>query len=113
VIWFRAEYEFDSTPFKSSNGLLYVNGSVCTWSESNFRWESELDHFSPEGRKFVVSGILDKAYALTMINVENGYVVLRSGLSLKYIAVVILIIFTISAGISALIIRVRARQEPL
>ena len=90
-----------------------MNGSVCTWSESNSRWEIERDHFSPEGRKYVVSGILDNAYDLTMINIENRYVFLRSGLSLEYIAAVIFIIVISSAGVLALIIRVRKRQEPL
>lgn len=113
TIWFKAEYEYDSTPFNSSYGSLYVNGSVCTWSESNFRWEIERDRFSTEGRRYVVSGILDNAYNLTMINIENGYVFLRGGLSLKYIAGVIFIIFIISAGVLALIMRVRKRQEPL
>ena len=76
TIWFRAEYEYDSRPFNSSCGVLYVNGSECSWSFTNNRWEVNITQTSIGLKRYVVSGILDLKYGLTVINDEAGPVTL-------------------------------------
>jgi hypothetical protein len=72
TIWFKAEYEYDSNSFDSSDGLLYLNGELMEWSSSNQRWEKEYRSDSPETMTFQITGIRDDTYELTDFNDEAG-----------------------------------------
>ena len=108
TIWFRAEFEYDSTVFNSSHGVLYVNNSECSWSDTHNRWEVEITPMSTDITKYVVNGIVDNAYGLREINDEDGAVVITVNASFKYTAHVIIIIMVI--GI-AIFVRVKQKHK--
>ena len=65
TVWFKARYDHDDSQFNVSTGKLDVNGSACSWSTADSRWEittkeSELGNYT-----YSVSGITDLVYGLT------------------------------------------------
>ncbi|MEM3697185.1 MAG: hypothetical protein QXQ94_06770 [Candidatus Bathyarchaeia archaeon] len=72
TIWFQAIYEYDSTIFGNVNGFLYVNNSQMSWSVSNKRWEYNYVSLTPGTKTFVISGVFDSAYGLTVIDDSVG-----------------------------------------
>jgi hypothetical protein len=68
TIWYTAGYEFDETTFDGSKGILYLNGSEMSWSDTNNRWEYTVSYDTPGTRSFKVSLAVDQEQATTPIN---------------------------------------------
>lgn len=96
VVWFKAEYEYDSKNFNSSCGVLYVNGSKCSWSDIYNRWEIQIPNTAIGVKKYIVSGVVDNVYDLKIINTEIGLVSINHFISYAiYGIIIMMIIFTI------------------
>jgi hypothetical protein len=96
VVWFKAEYEYDSKKFNSSCGVLYVNGSKCSWSDIYNRWEIQISNTATGVKKYIVSGVVDNVYDLKIINTEIGLVSINHFISYAiYVIIIMMIIFII------------------
>jgi len=67
TIWFQATYEYDNVIFDNANGVLYANNSQMSWSAVNNRWEYYYTSTTLGTKTFVISGVLDNFYGLTVI----------------------------------------------
>ena len=95
-MWFKAEYEYDSKKFNSSCGVLYVNGSKCSWSDIYNRWEIQISNTATGVKKYIVSGVVDNVYDLKIINTEIGLVSINHFISYAiYVIIIMMIIFII------------------
>lgn len=72
TVWFKAEYEYDSDSFDSSDGILYLNNEPMEWASSTQRWEKEYSSDSPETMTFQITGIIDDTHELTTYNDVAG-----------------------------------------
>jgi len=76
TVWFRAVYDYDKTIFalNSTRQRLMINGTSCIWDSKNQRWLLNMNYVATTiGKKnFVVSGILDAVYGLTVIDTTVG-----------------------------------------
>jgi hypothetical protein len=72
IVWFRAIYEYDGTPFTGNNGTLYLNGTQMTWSSTNARWEYIYTADTVGTVTFKISAVLDSSQNLTTINDAVG-----------------------------------------
>jgi hypothetical protein len=72
TIWFQALYEYDNDIFDNTNGVLYVNGSQMSWSTTNNRWEYYYTPTTLGSKAFIISGVSDSSYGLTVINDTVG-----------------------------------------
>jgi len=72
IVWFKAEYEYDSELFDGSNGILYMNDDAMAWSSTNQRWEMEYSSDSPVTVTFQITGIRDDTFDLTTFNDDVG-----------------------------------------
>jgi hypothetical protein len=72
MIWFKALYEYDADVFDLTSGILYVNGSVMSWSTAANRWEYNYTATNAGTKTFVIEGIFDNSYNLTNINDTVG-----------------------------------------
>jgi len=103
TVWFRAEFEYDSKNFDSSYGVLYVNGSKCSYSDTHNRWEIEVSQTMTGAKKYIVSGIVDNVYGLKVINHEIGPVLITGNTFDNYAMygiIIIVVIFTAIAVVS-------------
>jgi len=73
IVWFKAVYEYDGITFDAFKGVLFVNGSAASWNELEKRWEISTGVYEMSGkRSYVISGVGDKAYGITVINDAVG-----------------------------------------
>jgi len=72
TIWFKATYEYDNTPFTSTNGILYTNDAAMSWSTTNNRWEYNYKASTTGAVAFSVTNVSDNQYRLTAINDITG-----------------------------------------
>jgi len=76
IVWYRAVYEWDNTPFTGSCGTLYLNGSAMTWATD--RWTCAFPYeMSGSQTVFSITSVLDTKYGLTVINNVVGNIVLN------------------------------------
>lgn len=68
VVWFKAAYEYDKVVFDGTKGSLYVNSSAMSWSTTNDRWEYNYTATTSGSEAFVISGVSDELYSLSVIN---------------------------------------------
>lgn len=69
TIWFKAAYEYDNENFY---GLLFVNGSATSYSDTNKRWEHRYQATAHGTITFEVTGASDKRYRLKTVNDVAG-----------------------------------------
>jgi len=69
TIWFKAAYEYDNENFY---GLLFVNGSATSYSDTNERWEYSYKATTLGTITFEVTGASDKRYGLKTVNDVAG-----------------------------------------
>jgi len=67
IVWYKALFEYDSKPFTSDDGELYINDNSATWSQSNNRWELVVTSSSPTIQQYRVTSIVDEKYGITAI----------------------------------------------
>ena len=72
TVWFNATWEYDSVLFQGGNGTVYVNGTACTWSSSNVRWEVSFTYSTVANHTFKVSSITDNIYEISELNDAAG-----------------------------------------
>lgn len=65
TIWFKAAYEYNNENFY---GLLFVNGSATSYSDTNKRWEHRYRATTLGTITFEVTSASDKKYGLKTIN---------------------------------------------
>jgi hypothetical protein len=70
IIWFKAVYEYDGTPFNQTSGTLYVNGTKAVWNSTSHRWEISFASDTPRILTFSVSSVNDTIYGLTAFTSE-------------------------------------------
>jgi hypothetical protein len=72
TVWFKALYEFDNDTFDVANGVLYLNGFPMLWSTANNRWQYDYTATTFGTKMFIISGVSDSSYDLTVINDNIG-----------------------------------------
>jgi hypothetical protein len=72
TVWFKALYEYDNDTFDGANGVLYLNGSAMLWSTTNNRWQYDYTATTLGTKTFIISGVSDSSYNLTVINDNIG-----------------------------------------
>jgi N-acetylneuraminic acid mutarotase len=72
TVWFKALYEYDNDTFDGANGVLYLNGFPMLWSTANNRWEYDYTATTSGTKMFIISGVSDSSYDLTVINDNIG-----------------------------------------
>jgi len=60
TVWFKAVYAYDSTPFDSTQGILYVNGEPAEWFEASERWEYTYNEGGAAKVTFTVTALYGK-----------------------------------------------------
>lgn len=83
TIWYTAGYEFDESSFDSSKGILYINGSEMSWSDSNNRWEYTASYDTAGTRSFKASLATDQEHAAIPIK-SDRYVITIQWADVKY-----------------------------
>jgi hypothetical protein len=92
IVWFKAEFEYDSKNFDSSCGELYVNGSKCSWSDTYNRWETIIPQTITEVKKYIASRIVDNVYGLKAINYEIEPVLINPFSTYAIYGIIIIIV---------------------
>ena len=76
AVWYTAVYESDSTPFTSSVGTLYLNGTAMTWATD--RWTYAFPYsMSGSQAVFHITSVAESTYGLTGLNNAAGNIVLN------------------------------------
>ena len=60
TVWFKAVYAYDSIPFDSTQGILYVNGEPAEWSEAHERWQYTYKEDGAAKVTFTVTALYGK-----------------------------------------------------
>jgi len=76
TVWYQARYGYDGANFVAPQGLLYVNGSTCSWNPLEERWELEVAHQEEAGYVYQVSGIQDTLHGLSVWQTPVGTVMI-------------------------------------
>ena len=72
TVWFKALYEYDNDTFDGANGVLYLNGFPMLWSTTSSRWQYDYTATTFGTKTFIISGVSDSSYNLTVINDNIG-----------------------------------------
>jgi hypothetical protein len=68
TVWYKAVYEFDNESFDGSKGSLSVNGEPLMWSSTYQRWEKVFTVSEAKKQSYIVTGMTDTKYGLTVMN---------------------------------------------
>jgi len=74
TVWYRARYGYDGAEFIAPQGLLYVNGSSCSWNPLEERWVLEVAYQEEGVYAYQVSGIQGTLHGLSAWQAPAGAV---------------------------------------
>ncbi len=77
TVWFKAVYAYDSAPFDSTRGILYVNGEPAEWSEAHGRWEYMHKEGGAAKVAFTVTALYSKLHNPVAFEDHAGSQVVR------------------------------------
>jgi len=64
TVWYKVRYVYDSTQMNGSSGMLYINETACTWSESLDRWEMNVSQHEVGSVSYRVSDLIENRYGI-------------------------------------------------
>lgn len=72
TVWLTAEYEYDSTTFDDSKGIVFLNNEPMIWSSQNLRWEHNVTSKDVGRQGYEVTSVDDTDFGLTKIYNPNS-----------------------------------------